>query len=392
MKAMDARDTKPILPQHCMTSTSSMASTTSHLQAPQHGPMEPARCAPLSTTPSNLRLKLAGDALVGTTFTFFVAPFLFAVDKAIAQRASGTNTLLRSGAQTLRGLVTHPVTFVKSPAFLYVWAVYASTYTVANTLKTLVEHQEQSRKTQSNSSSSNNNNNHADVASYGRLAIFLGTSITNSGGSAIKDRFIARTFAARDSFATTAKVPVASYGLWVSRDLVSIGSSFVLPDLIARKFATDPEDVTRLRDISQIGVPIVTQFVAGPLHLLGLDMFNRPMQDLSLQRRIVERSSFLVQGYGAAVGARVARIIPGYGLGGVLNTHLRDSWRSYLLEREADKGAFMAEGRRMQSSLVLVERDANTPSYGGAPHVPMEFGIHDFFQTTTVQRLNLEER
>ncbi|CAB9501384.1 expressed unknown protein [Seminavis robusta] len=279
------------------------------------------------TRPSNLGLKLAGDAVIGTGVTFMVAPFLTIVDQAITQRASGTNTIFRSGMQSLQKMVTSPIAFVKSPAFLYVWAVYATTYSVANGLKTLVEHQEQksSRKRD-------------DSSSLGKAAIFLGTSVTNSSASILKDRAFAQMFAANAATTTglARQVPVASYGLWMTRDLIGVGSSFVLPDMVAQQLPF--EDEQRNRDISQLCVPIATQLVAGPLHLLGLDLFNRPMQDMPWKHQVLERYHCLVNGYGAVVGARIARIIPGYGFGGVLNTKLRDGWRDYLVERDTANG------------------------------------------------------
>lgn len=289
-----------------------------------------------SPTQSNLGSKLAGDAVCGTGVTFLMAPFLTIVDKAIAQRAAGTHTLAQSGAITVQSMMSKPAAFLRNPAFLYVWAVYASTYTTANSLKTLVEHRELTRSKTTSSTPKEDQ----DRAAMGKMGIFLGTSAANSGASVMKDRAFAFMFSPASTAATTVvrTVPAATYGLWMSRDLIGVGSSFILPDLIARKLSeSNPENLKRNRDMSQFFVPIATQLVAGPLHLLGLDLFNRPMQELSLRHRLVERVAFLANGYTAVVGARVARIIPGYGFGGVLNTNLRDSWREHLIEREANR-------------------------------------------------------
>ena len=283
-----------------------------------------------TSAPSNLGFKLAGDAVIGTGVTLLMAPVLTVIDKAIAQRAAGTHTLAQSGLQTLQSMAGRPAAFARNPAFLYVWAVYASTYTTANSLKTLAEHHEQTRSKDFSAQDQNR-------AALGSMGIFLGTSFANSGASVLKDRAFAYMFSPESGSTTIArKVPKASYGLWMSRDLIGVGSSFILPDLIARKLSySNPETMKRNRDIAQLCVPVATQVVAGPLHLLGLDLFNRPMQEMPLKHRVMERVAFLSNGFSAIVGARVARIIPGYGFGGVLNTNLRDGWRDYLRDQEA---------------------------------------------------------
>ena len=80
-------------------------------------------------------------------------------------------------------------------------------------------------------------------------------------------------------------------------------------------------------------LPIITQFIAGPLQLLGLDFYNRPLSGMSTRAAIIDRGTFLLNGYTSVVTARIARIIPGYSIGGVLNTSLRDKYRTYLKDR-----------------------------------------------------------
>jgi hypothetical protein len=295
-----------------------------------------------SSVSSSLPLKLLGDAAVGIGVTFLMAPSLTIADRAISQRAAGTHTLVQSGLLSLQSMVRNPIAYARSPAFLYVWAVYAATYTTANSLKTIVEHQEQTRRLSAAVEESQGNN-----ASIGKLGIFLGTSLANSGASVWKDRAFAYMFAT-NSAVTPQKVPLASYGFWLSRDLIGVGSSFVLPDLIAKNLsetAANPEEYEKYRDLSQLCVPIATQFVAGPLHLLGLDIFNRPMQGMTWRGTILERSKFLLNGYAAVVSARIARIIPGYGFGGVLNSKYRDSWREYLMQGDMDRISFRFPSR-----------------------------------------------
>jgi hypothetical protein len=152
------------------------------------------------------------------------------------------------------------------------------------------------------------------------LAVFLGTSTVNSAGSLFKDRAYARMFG------TVAKksVPKVAYGLWMTRDFLVVGSGFILPDLVAKHWGED------YKQAAQASMPVAMQFIAGPLQLLGLDLYNRPLENLTTRQAVVERSRFLKEGMTSVVSARIARIIPGYSIGGVLNTKFRDQWRGYL--------------------------------------------------------------
>ncbi len=82
-----------------------------------------------SFTPSELVQKLAGDVVVACGITFGIAPVMSVIDKSIVQRAAGTHTVSSSIASSLATMVQNPVAFVKSPAFLMMWGVYAATYT-----------------------------------------------------------------------------------------------------------------------------------------------------------------------------------------------------------------------------------------------------------------------
>lgn len=353
-KLMADNESSPLaLYRRASSSSSSFRSGMTSTTDVQHGPRmmgsndDDQQCDDQSirnipTVASSLPHKLVGDAAVGTGVTFLMAPFLSVVDKAISQRATGSHTLMSSCLHSIRSMASNPITFARNPVFLWCWTVYAATYTAANSLKTIAEHRKEFSGNNALAAGG------ADKESMGKLGIFFGTSFANSGASVMKDRAFAYMFAADSAAAAVQKVPVATYGLWLSRDLIGVGSSFVLPDLIAQKVSNtcNPEEVKRNRDLSQFLVPVATQFVAGPLHLLGLDLFNRPMQGMSWRDVFVERGRFLVDGYSAVVGARIARIIPGYGFGGVLNTKFRDSWREYLLEKETFEGT--TSGKRLE--------------------------------------------
>lgn len=278
-------------------------------------------------TSTHLGEKILGDVMVAFGVTLGVAPFMTVVDKAIVQRANGSHSILSSAAESLKGMARNPIAYTKSPMFLMMWGVYGLTYATANSLKTITEHQEHSRKTQESrqgiaSSSS---------SSAGKMAVFSGTALVNSASSLLKDKAYAKMFGT----STASSMPTITYALWATRDLMVVGSSFILPELVGKKLEQDydmnKDDALK---VSQLTVPIATQFLAGPVQLLGLDFYNRPLSNLGYAEAAVERTRFLANGFWSVVGARVARIFPAYSIGGVFNTKFRDAWRDRLIHQE----------------------------------------------------------
>lgn len=221
------------------------------------------------------------------------------------------------------------------------WVTYAATYSTANSLKTIVEHREYYNSdvdpyTTGDSSSANRN----------RVTVFLGTSIVNSGASLLKDRAYAKMFGTTGA---AASVPLVSLGLWATRDFMVVGSSFVLPDILS-KHLQDEYNMHKgdAQKLSQLTLPVITQFLVGPIQLLGLDFYNRPLVNVPFRVALMDRTQFLIQGFTSVVSARIIRIAPGYGIGGVLNTNLRDSWRDHLIEKEIQQ----LEGGGNVSDLV----------------------------------------
>jgi hypothetical protein len=234
------------------------------------------------------------------------------------------------------------------------WGTYAATYVAANTLRTLIPNGDSESHHNSASRSS-----HRTMASRldtttdsqrrrplqvwwsGGAALLLGTSIVNSSASVLKDRAYARLYGTTSTVANS--VPKITYGVWLLRDLTVIGAAFVLPTHVARVWqqqydrhqASDhryrPSDASILR-ISQVATPVVAQVIAGPLHFVGLDCYNRNLSHLpSLRHQLLDRWLCLRGSLGQVITARMMRIIPGYGIAGVLNTELRNQWSNKVV-------------------------------------------------------------
>lgn len=313
--------------------------------------MMPAFSTAESTASPTLGLRIFGDVVVAATVTLGISPFLTVIDKSIVQRAAGTHTMAQSCFESVRTMARNPAAYVKSPAFLMMWGVYAATYSTANCIKTFGEYQDVQCRQQRQHRSIRPINDGPDAGgSSGKMGVFFGTSVVNSSLSLLKDRAYATMFSSGAGAAP--KVPLVTYGLWASRDFMVIGSSFVLPEKVSRELVDrtgmDRSDALKL---AQFACPVATQFLAGPVQLLGLDYYNRPLAHLSTGEAALERVLCLWKGAASVIGARVARIAPGYGIGGIGNTHLRDAWREMLVRRE-DKVLADAEVRRKGLTMV----------------------------------------
>jgi hypothetical protein len=75
--------------------------------------------------------------------------------------------------------------------------------------------------------------------------------------------------------------------------------------------------------MAQFASPALMQFISTPMHLLGLDLYNRG--GLGWQERLTR----IRRDYISSSFARIGKIVPAYGVGGVVNVRLRAA----LMER-----------------------------------------------------------
>jgi hypothetical protein len=100
------------------------------------------------------------------------------------------------------------------------------------------------------------------------LAVFL----VNTTFSLVKDKALTQHLGhgeARD-------FPVSSLGLFFLRDIIAMASAFTIPPIFGKWIEKNwgYSETTSLR-IAQLTSPVVIQLVATPIHLLGLDLYNR---------------------------------------------------------------------------------------------------------------------
>jgi hypothetical protein len=150
---------------------------------------------------------------------------------------------------------------------------------------------------------------------------FVGSSFANVSLSVLKDKAFARMFGKGDP----RPMSYTSMGLFAGRDSMTILASFSLPALIADRLERDFAVERKKADMyAQLITPVSMQILSTPLHLLGLDLYNR--DGVTSQ----DRAAFIRKEYMKTLLARMLRIFPAYGIGGVVNKKMRAYGRDQL--------------------------------------------------------------
>ena len=146
----------------------------------------------------------------------------------------------------------------------------------------------------------------------------------------MKDKVFAKLFAAQ-GVPVPAPMSVKSLGLFAVRDSMTIFASFTLPPIVSEKLQSFGVPQGTADVSSQLFSPCAMQFISTPLHLIGLDLYNNPNTSNA------SRISFVTQEYLKTAFARIGRILPAFGIGGVLNKELREKGAKYYKSFEMPK-------------------------------------------------------
>ncbi|KAL8962783.1 MAG: hypothetical protein Q9193_000868 [Seirophora villosa] len=122
-------------------------------------------------------------------------------------------------------------------------------------------------------------------------------------------------------------IPAASYALFALRDSMTIFASFNVPPLLAPMLSEEVEKVMSRASLAQILAPAAVQIASTPLHLWGLDLYNRPGASFGERLRQVGRN------WVGSTAARMGRIVPAFGFGGVVNAKVRRRLMERVEER-----------------------------------------------------------
>lgn len=248
---------------------------------------------------SPLLLRLLVESSAAVLSALSVAPAISIVDKAIVSNASGLEPMIPSVINSVKAFLSNPFHFMSQISFLLIWGTYGGTYIVANSVTAICER--------------------AGVSAlYPKL---IGSSIANVGLSLYKDKAYARMYGT----GKPKPVPGLSMFCFGLRDTMTILASFTLPKFISQfmqnQFNMTPKGADNL---AQLVTPCAMQIFSSPLHLYGLDLYNNPVATRA------ERLAAIRKGYVSTSLARMARILPAFGIGGVVNTNVRAEGRAFL--------------------------------------------------------------
>ncbi|KAF2850964.1 hypothetical protein T440DRAFT_507663 [Plenodomus tracheiphilus IPT5] len=267
---------------------------------------------------------LAGDVAAATIAASAVSPIITAIDRAVVENAASSNRPLLSTLKThILYSFRHPRLFFAAKPFFYVWTLYAATYTTANGVESIAKAL----------------TTHADQVLVSSIT-FLSTCIVNVPLGVWKDvRFVQlygrpttpkaainipiqpESASSKTSPPTIvpARFPRIVGATFLFRDAITIFGSINLPPMLT---SSVPDSIFSSPAIKmaamQIFTPVLSQIVATPVHLLGLDLYT------NTQGKASERAARIRRSLGPTTVMRCSRIIPAFGVGLVMNTGLRD--------------------------------------------------------------------
>lgn len=215
--------------------------------------------------------------------------------------------MLPSLQASFSSLLFRPHRFLTSKPFALIFALYSGTYLTANSLDTF---------------KSTTRNKPADTVTSGP-AKFLATSAANLSLCLYKDSQFTKLFGA----VSPRPVPPVTYVLFAARDCLTIFASFNLPPLIAPSLplSAEMERYVSRASTAQFLAPAAIQLISTPFHLLGLDIYNRNGDTTLKQRFAKVKTDWLTSSF-----ARMCRIVPAFGVGGVVNRNFRDNMMATL--------------------------------------------------------------
>jgi len=245
---------------------------------------------------------LAGDLLSAGLAASVVTPCMIIIDKAVVSNASGKEALWSSIRNSLASLVRRPASVFPGPApTLSMFAIYFGTFGVANACETLFSTWQERN----------------DMA---KLCAVTGVNI---GTTLVKEGVFARAFGNN----AAAAVPMRSFAIWSSRDVLSMYCAFILPPIIApviQEYSQGQLSRESSLFAAQLATPVLSQVVTTPLHLVGLNCYNHPSAGLG------QHALFLRAEVGKTIAARMMRFSLAYGLGQQVNRKTRENITSKL--------------------------------------------------------------
>lgn len=237
------------------------------------------------------------------------------------ENASGSSpSILASLRRSFSELARHPLRTLASRPVGLVFLLYGGTYLTANALDT---------------ASSTLSSRPARATTAGP-AKFAASSLANVSLCVYKDQAFVKLFRAPGA-AAPRPVPLPCFAIFALRDCLTIFASFNVPTRLAPYLdAYTSQSAARVSGLTaaQFLAPAAVQLVSTPLHLLGLDLYNRPSSSKPAAAAAGvswgERWRAIRRGWLPSCAARIGRIVPAFGVGGVVNYKVRQGLMTKL--------------------------------------------------------------
>ena len=227
------------------------------------------------------------EIFCGVASSLLVAPVMTIIDTAVIKTQLQKSQLKTALADTITDYSSKKLRFARP--FGIMFFVYSSTYCTANLTEYACKKYDMDY----------------------RLPTLMATSAANISSIAYKDKEYAKLFQTSRSV-----FPKISYGLFALRDSLTIASSFIFKkDAIHLMGKYMPHNTADF--IASLCLPMIAQVFSTPIHILAIDLYQRPNVDF--KHRIIHVKNM----YGSICGGRIMRVIPAFCVGGFVNDMLR---------------------------------------------------------------------
>jgi len=228
------------------------------------------------------------EIFCGFTSSLVITPIMTIIDSSIIKSQINKIDFTKSLGTTTKDFLLNKKKYTRPLGIMFF--VYSSTYTTANLVELYCK------------------KNNIDY----KIPTIICTSIVNIISISYKDKEYSKIFNT-----THNKFPKISYGLFALRDTLTITSSFVFKnDMVEILNKYMPKNTADF--ISSITLPISSQIISTPIHILSIDIYQRP--NISFDERIKN----IICSYKSICKGRILRVIPAFCIGGFINDMLRD--------------------------------------------------------------------
>ncbi|OTB00468.1 hypothetical protein M426DRAFT_15411 [Hypoxylon sp. CI-4A] len=278
--------------------------------------------------------QLAGDLVAAGISATLVTPATAIIDRAVVEKVASHEPFLRTLWTHTKSAVTRPGSFVFSRPFGILWTLYAATFSVANASETIVKDWRPAAVGTVTLVATVLVNVPLGIWKDLRFAKIYGGAEANKTPS-LKSAAVAQPATAKVAAppVPVSRLPKAPAAVFLLRDSLTLYGSFVLPQAVTNLVSGSTVASAHATALMvQLLVPASTQLVATPVHLLGLDMYNRPQKGLTLSDRFAHTKHY----FGSATALRCMRVLPAFGFGVMANRDLRNYFHPSPKEGSAE--------------------------------------------------------